>query len=187
MRITAPQPRVLDLVDRTLSEVADFIAFGTVRRVRRYVGSITDGPPGSESGGYKTRLPMTRVPGPNDVVGVSPAFLKHVFGRIGDLDSERGRRITRALRWLRRSLTAGDETAESAALAFAYEALSSLLPTFSVQESRQDIGSTAEAPTQQESSAQQKPDNSKKPRQWAVERAKIKADDWKEVSRLRHS
>lgn len=180
MRVSAAVRRVEDVARATLSEIADVVSFGSGRRVKLSLGSFTNAPAGVTTGDYQTILPMTRMPPVSGPVPVPPELFAHVATSVGDSESDRGRRLTRALRWLRRSFTASDEFSEFTALAFAYESLTPLLPDPLGANGKSESG-------RNKKSKQPKAGSSEKLRHWAVEHAKIKPEDWMRVGRLRHS
>lgn len=181
LRISASRTRIHDVAEATLSEIADMIAFASGRRVHRHLGAFTNAPPDVTIGDYRTIMPMTRVRTASTLVSVAPDFLWHVAANIDDLDSDRGRRLTRALRWLRRSYAGVDEISEFTSLAFAYEALTGLLPEPPRPKSTHATGG------RKSTSAAEKSGSTEKLQFWAVNHAHIQPEDWKHVGRLRHS
>jgi len=178
MRVAAPDARVEALARETLSQIADVLSFASGGRATPSLGTFTNAPPGITTGDYRTIMPLTRVQGPSGPVAVDPHFVGTVASRIGDIDGERGRRLTRALRWLRRSFTAPDEFGEFTALAFSYESLTSLLLDPPAQGPRHGRGAKR--------SKVEKADSGEKLRHWALSGAHITPEDWTRVGRLRH-
>jgi len=181
MRVRASDRRVADLAREALSDIADAVSFGAACSMTLSIEDFTDAPEGVTGGDYRTVYALTRLPAVSGPLTVSAEFLQHLATNAGDTDSDRGRRLTRALRWLRRSFAAPDEFGEFAALVFGYESLTSLLPD--PPSERIQAGPRTKRGTDK----RKRPDSSEKLRHWAVQHAKIKPEDWTRVGRLRHS
>lgn len=178
LRVTAEENRVEDAAGETVREIADAVSFGTGRRVEVSLGFLTNAPPGATEGPYRTIIPLKRVPVPQPPAGVSEDFLAGVAAALGDIKNDRGRRISRAMRWLRRACLAGDEVEEFSCLAFGFEALTRLLP--------EPSSPLPKVKKKKGKKIAEKPSTSEKLRHFAVDLLGISEEDWKRAGTLRH-
>jgi hypothetical protein len=178
LHVTADPSRVQEVAMETVLEVADTISFVTDRRIEVSLNLLNKS--SSQSGQPETpsMLFVRRFKGPQDLAPMGANFLVHITEQIGDVESDRGRRIVRALRWLRRGYLANDEVEEFATLAMGFEALSSLLPRPPAKGSSTKKGKGKKPPS--------KPGTSEVLRHWAVKKCSLTQQDWKQVGSLRH-
>jgi hypothetical protein len=178
LRVTAEASRVQELAMETVLNEASVISFATDRMVRVSLGFLRRIPSQGAEPEERTMLFVRRFKGPRALETIDAEHLKHIAEQIGDVESDRGRRIVRALRWLRRAYLADDEVEEFASLAMGYEALSSLLPRPPVKDEGRKGG--------KEKKRTPKVETSEVLRHWAVNGCGIAEEEWKIVGRLRH-
>lgn len=116
---------------------------------------------------------VRRFKGPQELANIDVRLLAYIAEQVGDADTDRSRRIARALRWLRRAYLADDEVEEFATLAMGYEALTSLLPRPPVEG---EGGKKGEA----------SPSSAQILTHWARSKCGIAEEDWRRVGRLRN-
>jgi hypothetical protein len=127
LHVTADPSRVQELAMEMVLDTADTISFVTDRRVRVALNLLSKS---SLQGGKpegRTMLFVRRFKGPQELSTIDMRLLAYIAEQIGDANSDRGRRIARALRWLRRANLADDEVEEFATM-LGYDGLKNLLP-----------------------------------------------------------
>ncbi len=175
LKVTADPSRVQEFAMETALATADAIAFVTDRRVRVSLDLLEKVPSQGSQAEGRTMLFVRRFKGPQELRSSDWRLLAYISEQIGDSDSDRGRRITRALRWLRRADLADDEVEEFAILAMGYEALTSLLPRPPAEDEEKKEGERKTSPSSAEILTH-----------WAVNECNIAEDDWRRVGRLRN-
>ena len=179
LQVTADPPRVHNLAMEVTLEQADKIAFVANRRVEVSLGLLQSTSPQSEHPEGRSMIFMRRFKGPQDLTPVDARHLAHIAAQIDDVENDRGRRITRALRWLRRADLADDEIEEFAVIMMAYDGLKRLLPQPSTGNKQGGRGRGTKAAS--------KPGINATLRYWAVSRCGIAAADWKQIWDLRNA
>lgn len=128
LQITADPSRIQELAMEEVLDKADTISFITDRRVRVSLNLLSKSSLQSGQPEDRTMLFERRFKGPQELSTIDVRMLAAVAEQIGDAESDRGRRITRALRWFRRAHLADDEVEEFATMMMGYDGLKSLLP-----------------------------------------------------------
>lgn len=178
LTVTAAEQVAPDVAFKAVSFVADTLCFGTARRVEVSAGTLSTAPPDVTTGDHKTILSLSPVPPTDSLREVTANYLAAMGKELGDLSSERGRRVVRSLSWLRRSLTTADPVLAFSSLAFAMESLVALLPEPPV----------AASPTKERSRKKnKKPGTSEVIRHFALAHASTTESNWSFVGGLRHS
>ena len=175
LRITADPSRVQELAMDTVLDRVDAISFATDRRVKVSLDLLEKVPGQDSQDEGHTMLFVRRFKGPQDLRAIDLQLLAYISAQIGDTDSDRGRRITRALRWLRRAYLADDEVEEFTILAMGYEALTSLLPRPPAKDEGKKEGKRESSPSSAEILTH-----------WAVSECNIAEEAWRRVGGLRN-
>lgn len=173
LRILADQARVEELATEMVHDTASAISFATNRRVQVFLNHISRASSEEAQDESSTMLFVRRFRGPQEPVTTDLDYFGYIGQQLTDDEDDRGRRITRALRWLRKASLADDEVEEFAALAMGYEAIKSLLPA-----PPEPVGGKKKKGKQQQPS---------KLTYWAVNKCGIAAGDWKRVWGFRNS
>jgi hypothetical protein len=179
LELTASEERVQSVAWETLRSLADSLAFAAGQRVEIKLPSISNGRPGFGEPATRTIITMTVTRMPDRLVRVPIGFLGVLWDRIEDPTGERGRKIVRAMRWLRRSIGALDEVEEFTVLAFGLEAVADLLPV----PDQEWLNALRQS---QRVSAEDAPDHSEILRHFAVRVCGLTTDAWRKVGGPRH-
>jgi hypothetical protein len=115
---------------------------------------------------------------PQDLSAIDVGALAYISEQIGDNESDRGRRIARALRWLRRAYLADDEVEEFATMMMGYNGLKRLLPLPPAEGGGKKKGGGKKPAS--------KPGINAILKHWAVSRCGIAPQNWKQVWDLRN-
>lgn len=176
--LRATEERAPFVAEEVMRVLADSLAFASKQKVDVRIDDLVNTPPGVDDPAGK--LIMVRRPArPSQLVSVPQEYIGFLWDRIGDAYSDRGRRIVRAIRWLRRSYGASDEIEAFSFLAFGLEAIADLLPDppptwlAGIRKSKMDDQPPAE--------------HGERIRYFAIEVRKLLAKDWKNVGGLRHA
>jgi hypothetical protein len=179
LQVTAEPARVQDLALETTLEQADMLAFVANRRVQVTLGLLHSSSPPSGNTEGRSMIFMRRFKGPQELTRVNVGHLDHIAAQIGDTENERGRRIARALRWLRRANLADDEIEEFAALMMGFDGLKLLLP--------QPPGEAKGRKKGKGKKTASKPGVNATLKHWAVRRCGMPDEAWKQVWDLRNA
>jgi hypothetical protein len=177
IRVIAEENHVEELAIDTLRCIADTLSFFSGRAPEISIDSFTTSLPEAKEGA-RTILKLQPIKHPAKLIRISSNDMASLWNSIGDLESERGRRIVRAMRWYGRSVSAVDEFEEFSCLAFGYEALKGIINPFACK--------TKENLTKKRKINREKSELSEPLRAFAIYRAGIKEEDWKRVGKLRH-
>jgi hypothetical protein len=175
LTVTAAESVVQNLVFKAVSTLADTLSFATSRRVEFALASLTTAPPGVNQGDFKTIVTFNPVVLTDAPLGLDVVYLQPMMRQLGDLTSDRSRRILRSMRWLRRSYTTPDAVLGFSALMFSLEALVSLLPA-----------PPSPSLDKKQKKKNQKPGTTDKLKHFAVVYAQASENTWKFVGKLRH-
>lgn len=175
LRVTADPSRVQDLAMEMLLVTADALAFATDRNVQTSLSHLTKVTSQDDQSEGDTKLFMRRFKGPQELAVLDTGFLAYIWGQLDDVETDRSRRIIRALRWLRRASLTDDEVEEFATLAMAYEAMTSLLPKPSTR-----------GEVKKQSKGEGSPTSVEILTHWAVDRCGIPEEHWRQVGRMRN-
>jgi len=178
LQVTAEPSRVQELAMETALDEADMISFVTNRRVQVSLGGLTNSSPQAGQAEGQSMLFIRRFKGPEEPTIADVHLLAHITAQVGDTVNDRGRRIIRALRWLRRARLADDEVEEFASMLMGYDGLKTLLPQPPVQTEGKKKGGQKKPVS--------KPGINAILKNWAVRECGITPEDWKQVWDLRN-
>jgi hypothetical protein len=178
LELLADEERAHATAFEMLRMVADAVGFVAGQRVEIKLPAISTKPTGEARTPVKTIPTMMPTKMPDRLVGVPMKSIGHIWQAIDDPTAERGRRIVRAMRWLRRSVGALDEVEEFTVLAFALEAAADLLP-------RPDDKWLAEK-REGQGDGSRKPDRGEVLRHFATAICGVDEEKWRKVGSPRH-
>lgn len=153
----------------SVASIADSLSFASGRRVTFELGAMTRFLGKTPATPYQTILPLSHGAWVEEARGIPIPFLLRLYEGIGDTKTSKGRKLTRSIRWLRRSYVASDEVEEFSCLAFALEAAADLLPSPSVRGKKKG-----------------KPTKADRMRHLALRTQDIGEKKWQDCGRLRH-
>lgn len=180
LRVSSAPLRVQELAMETLLVTADAIAFAADRKVQTSLSHLINVTSTSQDDNSEgnTSLFMRRFKGPQELVALNAGFLAYLWKQLDDIDSDHGRRVIRALRWLRRASVTDDEVEEFATMMMGFDGLKRLLPQPPAKGHGKKRGKGRQSPSKQGINAILG--------NWAVRRCGITREDWGQVWALRN-
>ena len=158
---------------QTVLDAADAISFVADRRVQVSLNLLNKSSSQSGQPGNQSMLSVRPFKEPQDLSAIDVGALAYISEQIGDNESDRGRRIARALRWLRRAYLADDEVEEFATMMMGYNGLKRLLPLPPAEGGGKKKGGGKKPAS--------KPGINVILKHWAVSRCGIAPQNWKQV------